>query len=74
VHRRADPADRRRVIVTPVPERVAELDQVFEGISIGWRELLDRYPDEELVLLLDFLERVHRMSVEQIARAVGRPD
>jgi DNA-binding MarR family transcriptional regulator len=74
VRRRADPADRRRVIVTPVPERVAELDQLFEGISLGWRELLERYSDEELALLLDFLERVHRMSVEQIARAGGRPD
>jgi DNA-binding MarR family transcriptional regulator len=73
VRRRADAADRRRVIVAPVSERLAELDRLFEGISTGWRDVLERYSDDQLALLLDFLERVHRMSVEQIARAGQSP-
>ena len=72
--RRADPTDRRRVIVVAVEERMASVEELFEGIANGWRRLLERYSAEQLGLLLEFLEGVHRMSVQQVAEVGQRPD
>jgi DNA-binding MarR family transcriptional regulator len=72
--RRADPTDRRRVIVIAVEERMASVEALFDGIANGWRRLLERYSAEQLGLLLEFLEGVHRMSVQQVAEVGRRPD
>lgn len=74
VARRADPADRRRVIVVAVKERMANVDRLFEGIATGWRRLLEQYSTEQLQLLLEFLEGVHRLSVQQVAEVGERPN
>src|SRR5215831_2237980 len=41
VRRVRDPHDRRRVIVEPNQERLAELDQLFHSLQATFRELLE---------------------------------
>jgi DNA-binding MarR family transcriptional regulator len=66
--RERDPNDRRRVIVQPIHERRADAAPIFGPMAAATAVLLDRYSDDELVLLLDFLERANTMTQEQIAR------
>lgn len=51
-----DPADRRRVIVTPTLGRVAKrLMPLFMPLRADMEELLDGYSDKELELVLRFM-------------------
>ena len=67
VRRVRDPHDRRRVIVEPDQERLAELERVFSSLQESFRELLEIYSDEQLVTIADFLTRAARRSQEFIA-------
>lgn len=67
VRRVRDPHDRRRVIVEPNQERLAELDEMFYSLQETFRELLARYSDEQLVTIVDFLSRSAQRSQEFIA-------
>jgi DNA-binding MarR family transcriptional regulator len=67
VRRVRDPHDRRRVIVEPVQERLAELERVFSSLQESFRELLEIYSDEQLVTIVDFLTRATLRSQEFIA-------
>ena len=67
VRRVRDPHDRRRVIVEPDQERLAELERVFSSLQESFRELLEIYSDEQLVTIADFLTRATRRSQEFIA-------
>ena len=67
VQRVRDPHDRRRVIVEPNQERLAELDQLFYSLQETFRELLEIYSDEQLATIADFLTRAARRSQEFIA-------
>jgi DNA-binding MarR family transcriptional regulator len=69
VSRRRDPSDRRRVVVVAEPDQTAAVGRLYDDIAMGWRELLERYSDDELQLLAEFLERVHLLSVAQITQA-----
>jgi DNA-binding MarR family transcriptional regulator len=64
VQRVRDPHDRRRVIVEPNQERLAELDQLFYSLQETFRELLERYSDEQLATIADFLVRAAHHSQE----------
>src|SRR5215470_6202935 len=66
VKRVRDPHDRRRVIVEPNQERLAELDRAF-SLQETLRELLARYSDEQLATIADCLTRAARRSKEFIA-------
>lgn len=55
VRREDDPADRRRVILRAVPERVGEIGQLFEAFSARLDQLASRYTLEELSLLVEFM-------------------
>ena len=57
VQRRPDPGDRRRIRVEPVHERLAGADDIFASSVRSLAELLDRYSDEELAVIADFLAR-----------------
>src|SRR5215470_14979328 len=67
VRRIRDPHDRRRVIVEPNQERLAELDQVFSSLQETFREVLEIYSDEQLATIADFLTRAVQRSQEFIA-------
>src|SRR5438309_12003051 len=67
VRRVRDPHDRRRVIVEPNQQRLAELDQVFHSLQEAFRELLEIYSDEQLATIADYLTRAVQRSQEFIA-------
>jgi DNA-binding MarR family transcriptional regulator len=49
------PQDRRRVLVEPVPDRLAQLEPLFDDLVRSMTELTERYSDEELAAIADFL-------------------
>jgi DNA-binding MarR family transcriptional regulator len=75
VRREPDPADRRRVIVHPVPNRVRRIGRLFEPLAAAMAELCDRYTDGELATILDFMNRsdeVVRRHIRWLRRTAGR--
>jgi len=68
VRRAPDPDDRRRVIVEPIAERVADAAPIYEPMAQAFQELCARYGDDELALVLDFLIRASTVASEQITR------
>jgi DNA-binding MarR family transcriptional regulator len=67
VQRVRDPHDRRRVIVEPNQERLAELESVFHALQETFRGLLEIYSDEQLATIADFLTRAVHRSQQFIA-------
>jgi DNA-binding MarR family transcriptional regulator len=57
VRRARDPADRRKVIVEPVAEKVAASAHHFMRFGGAMEALVGSYSDEELAVILDFLRR-----------------
>lgn len=74
VLRHPDPADRRRVVLHAVPERVAEIGRFYEPMGRRWGEQIDGYSTEQLRFLLEFLRvgRGHTEAETAGLRAVGR--
>ncbi|MEU2026438.1 MarR family transcriptional regulator [Streptomyces sp. NPDC016469] len=68
VTRARDTADRRRVLVAAVPERMAEFGAVWKRLNGGWDALFDAYDDDEVALLLGHMRRTVELSTTQIAR------
>ncbi|MFD8804082.1 MarR family winged helix-turn-helix transcriptional regulator [Streptomyces sp. NPDC059597] len=68
VVRGRDEADRRRVLVVPVPERIAEFRRVWETLSGDWYRIFDELDDAELAVILRHMERTVEFSGEQAAR------
>jgi len=67
VRRQPDPRDRRRVIIQPVPERLAAIAPHYQGMASAWNDLLTAYSDEQLTLFLNLFDRLHQMSQQQLA-------
>jgi DNA-binding MarR family transcriptional regulator len=66
--REPDPGDRRRVIVQPLLENAErELEPFYAGIGREMADLIARYGDAEIALLLDFLVQSNAIVAEQIA-------
>ncbi|HEY8554690.1 MAG TPA: MarR family transcriptional regulator [Burkholderiales bacterium] len=57
VRRRTDPKDRRRVVVEALPERLAELAGMYSSTRRSLARLLERYSEQELAVIADFLGR-----------------
>jgi DNA-binding MarR family transcriptional regulator len=55
--RRADPDDRRRVIVEAAMERGGEISRLYSPMSKAITEICSGYSQEELARIVDFLER-----------------
>jgi DNA-binding MarR family transcriptional regulator len=63
VRRVKDPADRRRVIVEPVPGRAErEIAPLFESMARASLELCERYTTRELAVIHDFTLRACEMA------------
>jgi DNA-binding MarR family transcriptional regulator len=73
VRRERDPADRRKVIVRPLPDRVADAGPVFLPMARAMQELFARYTDEQLATILDFATRANEITIQQIARLRSEP-
>ncbi|HEX7099880.1 MAG TPA: MarR family transcriptional regulator [Acidimicrobiia bacterium] len=66
VRRRPDPDDRRRVVIEPVPERMASVDEMYRGMAEDWEEILAGRSAAELAALEDLFETVHEMTLRRI--------
>ena len=65
VHRVPDPADRRRVMVEAVRDRVAGAGTFFASTRRSLAKLWERYTDSELTVIADFLDRnAERLRIE----------
>jgi DNA-binding MarR family transcriptional regulator len=73
VIRTPDEQDRRRVLVAPVPERIAQVTAVWDDLGEGWQELLDYHTDEELEVITRHMRRAHDLSHAQMDRLRARP-
>ena len=63
--RTKDVQDRRKVVIEPVPERLNDIGALFGHLALQTGELLDHYSDEQLHLILDFLNRANAMLDDQ---------
>jgi DNA-binding MarR family transcriptional regulator len=72
--RRADPNDRRRVLVeiTPAARRAGE--PFYGPLSRGGNDTLSRYSDKELELILDFITRSLAVGVANAERIEAMPE
>lgn len=59
-----DPDDRRRVVIEIVTtsKQCTAVANLFGGIAKATSDLLERYTDDELAFLLDFVERCNTLS------------
>lgn len=62
VRRRKDSEDKRKVIVEKIQSNLAKIDVIFESILDDTIQLLRTYSDNELVVILDFLNRSNAMT------------
>jgi DNA-binding MarR family transcriptional regulator len=63
-----DPADRRRVIVTLRPERIAELERPYERFAEQAGQLIEGYRVEEVMLLVRHHDRMQAMYLAELDR------
>ncbi|HEY1349306.1 MAG TPA: MarR family transcriptional regulator [Ktedonobacteraceae bacterium] len=70
VRRERDPGDGRRVIVQPVPDtdEMQKIDAIFDSLGEAWDDVISRYDNEQLSLLLEFLRRSNTLSRKEIVR------
>ncbi|UNO44306.1 MarR family transcriptional regulator [Streptomyces sp. MST-110588] len=73
VARRPDPGDRRRVLVAPVPERVARVTAVWDDLGREWEALLDTHTEDELEVITRHMRRAHDLSHVQMRYLRSRP-
>jgi len=68
VVRERDVVDRRRVLVTTVPEKIEEFGRVWDRLGGGWVALFDDLDAGELALIVDHMRRTTEFSAAQVAR------
>ncbi len=75
VRRERDPNDGRRVIVRLVPgnDKMREISAIFATLGTGWNEMVARYDDEQIALLLEFLKRGNELSRREIIQLREAP-
>lgn len=74
VRRVADPVDRRRVVVEPIPEKVAGVRELVDAVAGAAAREIGRYSPEQLEVINDFLERMAettRVERERLREAPG---
>ncbi len=70
--READPADRRRILVRPLLDRMAEIDAVYEPLDEAMARVLDRYEPPERSAIGAFIEQAIAVFEDQTARLRAR--
>jgi DNA-binding MarR family transcriptional regulator len=68
VRRVTDPADRRRVVIEVVPERVATIESLLDSLERAAAQEVDRYSPEQLATISDFLSRMADLTQSESAR------
>ncbi|MET8279409.1 MarR family transcriptional regulator [Micromonospora sp. NPDC005174] len=73
VKRTPDREDRRRVLVSPVPDRIDRVTRVWDDLGRSWQAILDDHTEEELEVITRHLARAHDLSHAQMDRLRSRP-
>ncbi|CQR62592.1 MarR family winged helix-turn-helix transcriptional regulator [Streptomyces leeuwenhoekii] len=68
VVRERDAADRRRVLVATVPEKITDFRRMWERLGDGWVTLFDDLDEAQLTLLIGHLRRTAEFGTVQVAR------
>ncbi|WP_219461196.1 MarR family winged helix-turn-helix transcriptional regulator [Nonomuraea rhizosphaerae] len=71
VVRHADPADRRRALVTLAPSARKRIAAAWETPGTAFGEVLERYEDAELDVIADYLHRAADVGRAQAERLAG---
>jgi DNA-binding MarR family transcriptional regulator len=66
--RRRDTEDRRRVLVELAPNMFQRASPYYEPLYHGTVRLLENHSNEEIELMIDFLEKGREMVEEELAR------
>jgi DNA-binding MarR family transcriptional regulator len=74
VRRVADPADRRRVIVEVVPEKVAAIQSTLGRIGQASADEIGRYSEAQLALINDFLTKMEQITREEATSLRENPE
>ena len=74
VRRVPDPADRRRVIVEPVPEKLAAVEALMARFGDKSATEMDRYSESELAVINDFLTRMADVTRDEANALRDGPD
>jgi DNA-binding MarR family transcriptional regulator len=74
VRRVPDPADRRRVIVEVVPEKIAAVEETMGRVDDKGAEEIGRYSEAELAVITDFLTRMEAITRTEAAALRDVPD
>lgn len=65
VKRSADPNDRRKVVIEPLEGKYEEVGWIFASLGQAMTDLLERYSEEELAVIQDFISKVPVLMQEQ---------
>lgn len=65
VRREHDAHDRRKVIVRLVPEKMAQISPLFNGMSAAWAQALADYDDDQIAMMLDLFRRMRTVARQQ---------
>jgi DNA-binding MarR family transcriptional regulator len=63
-----DPNDRRRVVIRATPERAPDLSAVFKPLREAMIAHCDRYTNQQLQVILDFMRGSEQVLHEQMSR------
>lgn len=66
IKRLPDPADRRRVLAAPDPEKMRELFQMYAPLQEKMEALYGEYDEEQLQLIIGFMEKSCAISKDFI--------
>ena len=71
--RTPDQEDRRRVLVTPVPERLDRVSAVWDDLGQSWEAILEDHTEEELEVITRHMKRADDLSHAQMRRLRSQP-
>ncbi len=74
VRRVPDPADRRRVIVEVVPDKVAAIQSTLNRVGAASADEIGRYSDAQLALITDFLTRMEQITRDEATNLREHPE
>jgi DNA-binding MarR family transcriptional regulator len=72
-HRLRDQKDRRRVIVALRTERLSAIRPLFDSLARSFLDLVATYGDEELAVVLDFMDRATDLLRRETAQLAHGP-
>jgi DNA-binding MarR family transcriptional regulator len=71
IERVRDTRDRRRIFVRVNPQSLEPLMPQYEAIGKEYMAVVDRYSDEELQLICDYMEKASVIAQQQLANMSG---